>query len=213
MQALKSPVNRTFNNHIPQPILSDGQYLEESGKLCGIDLHLLNSPLCELKFFSILWFQFQFHSLSLCCCLKKKEQANHKQSSWRMPMRIMLLFLSHSQGFFGNSLSFCPGDLGWFSASDYSSCHFIEGIRMLPLSWNWSQSHWPYCTNLSFCSLGWVISYLSIVKFQCLLTEFLFSILNQFPKGFLGKQAQKNRIWAARHELTCLIFAGGIHSK
>lgn len=81
MQALKRPVNRTFNNHIPQASLSDRQYLEESGKLCGIDLHLLNSPLCELKFFSILW--FQFHSLSLCCCLKTKEQANRKQSSWR----------------------------------------------------------------------------------------------------------------------------------
>ena len=64
------------------------------------------------------------------------------------------------------TLSFCPGDLGWFSASDSLSCHLIEeGTRRLPLSWNWSQSHWPYCMNLSFCSLRWVISYLSIVKF------------------------------------------------
>lgn len=40
-----------------------------------------------------------------------------------------------------------------------------------------------------------------------------FSISNRFPKGFLGKQAQKNRIWAASHELTCLIFASGIPPK
>lgn len=40
---------------------------------------------------------------SLLLPLKKKGKASHKQSSQWMPMRIMLLFLSHSQGFFRNS--------------------------------------------------------------------------------------------------------------
>lgn len=136
-------------------------------------LHLLNSPLCELtSIISILWWIYLFFKKIsiriqfLSVTALKKEQAGHKQSSWQMPLRIMLLFLSHSLGFFGISLSFCPGDLDWFSASGFLSCHLREeGIRKLPLSWNWSQNHRSYCLTLSFCSLGWVTSNLSIVNF------------------------------------------------
>lgn len=80
-------------------------------------LHLLNSPLSELSsIISILWWisllkKIPSHIQFLSVTALKKEQASYKQSSWQMPLRIMLLFLSHSQGFFGSSLSFCPEDV------------------------------------------------------------------------------------------------------
>ena len=138
-------------------------------------LHLLNSPLCGLtSVFSILWriyiyIYFFLISVSLPFSLllplnKRDKLAINSQvegclwelccSFWVTPRASL------------ETLSFCPGDLGWFSASDSLSCHLIEeGTRRLPLSWNWCQNHWPYCINLSFCSPGCVISYLSIVKF------------------------------------------------
>lgn len=70
-------------------------------------LHLLNSPLCE--FIQSFPFSDEYpcskkslnlYFFSFCCWLK---EASHKQSGRKLPMRIMSLFQSYSQSFFGNS--------------------------------------------------------------------------------------------------------------
>lgn len=111
MLKLKRFMNRTFDNHITQAILSDRKYLAESNKLCGIDcicsivlyVDSLQFFLFSEEYIYIYIFNFSFTPFLSVAAFKKKEQASHKPSSWQMPMRIMLLFLSHSQGFFRNS--------------------------------------------------------------------------------------------------------------
>lgn len=104
-------------------------------------------------------------SLNFCYCLKKRNKLAINNQVDRCLWELVALFESFS-GLLWEFLTFCLGELGWFSAFGFLSCHSMEeSIRRLPLSWNWSQSYCPYCTNLSFCSLGWVTSYLSIVNF------------------------------------------------
>lgn len=133
--------------------------------------NLLNSPYMDSHSYSI----------SVCYCLK--EQASHKQLSQQMPMRILLLFQNHSQGFFGNSLQFLPWrQVDFLLLASYS---VTEGAKVSE-GYHWAEievrSTDPF---ILFSSMGHTLFV------HCKFLVAIHWILIQCPKDFLKNNPKR----------------------